>query len=717
MAKHKKREQSGQGLVEFALILPVLLLILVGVFEFGRALFIYSNLFNAAREGVRYGVTSPRDYNGIRDASASRVALAPVNPVENPFDPDGVWIVVQYDNGPGTPAHTDVTYLTAGDRVRVNVRYNIRAMTPFFQPIFGANGIALDSRATRTIQTTGVIVNPPPTAPPGYGDGGEISLSPTCGDAGTQTITVNGTGWDNDTRVDVFFEGTSVFSNQQINPTFSLTFTRDNVQAGSYTVRVVGRQTASAASATYTVPCPAEPPPTPTTEPSPTPTEAPPSPTPTEGPSPTPTDEPPPPTPTPPLIAIDKPVNAGDTSVTGSAQPGQIVTLRVVQTGLQVSVGVESNGQFTFSNLPPLQAGMTIIVQGYGQQDTAIVEGNATPTPTPTPAPTGAYITITPSCGPIGDQTITVNFYNWTPPPGGFYITIYFNEERRYNGQNKIDQSNFEQAFNASNIVVGVHTVRAEARSQKDGSGTEHHSYSVSFTSPCPVPDLVVSQLQLSTDPPLGTYERIDFDVQVTNQGGGDIASLFWVDLFANTDPDPYTYASVDYVAINGLPAGASINFTMWVEAGFATTGDHTLTALVDTWNQILESDEDNNTASLDVTVTETNTAPPPTPIVPPGTGRISGLTYIDQSGPQSLVNVYIYDSEGRLVWSGFSSTVPTAGGIRQGYYEAEGLPEGNLTVIGQMRTALGLYWGYATVNLAPGGTLQNVDIYLTLQP
>ncbi|HUM37637.1 MAG TPA: TadE/TadG family type IV pilus assembly protein, partial [Anaerolineae bacterium] len=45
MAKRSNRRPKGQGLVEFALILPLLLLILLGIFEFGRVLFIYSNLF------------------------------------------------------------------------------------------------------------------------------------------------------------------------------------------------------------------------------------------------------------------------------------------------------------------------------------------------------------------------------------------------------------------------------------------------------------------------------------------------------------------------------------------------------------------------------------------------------------------------------------------------------------------------------------------------
>ncbi len=52
----KKDKQVGQGLVEFALILPVLLLLMWGIIEFGRMLVMYTEVSNAAREAIRYSV-------------------------------------------------------------------------------------------------------------------------------------------------------------------------------------------------------------------------------------------------------------------------------------------------------------------------------------------------------------------------------------------------------------------------------------------------------------------------------------------------------------------------------------------------------------------------------------------------------------------------------------------------------------------------------------
>lgn len=47
-------EQGGQGLVEFALALPVLLLILLGLADFGRAFYYTTTISNAARAGAEY---------------------------------------------------------------------------------------------------------------------------------------------------------------------------------------------------------------------------------------------------------------------------------------------------------------------------------------------------------------------------------------------------------------------------------------------------------------------------------------------------------------------------------------------------------------------------------------------------------------------------------------------------------------------------------------
>lgn len=49
------RDEQGQNLVEFALLLPVLMYLLMGIMQFGLIFLAYVTVNNAAREGARWG--------------------------------------------------------------------------------------------------------------------------------------------------------------------------------------------------------------------------------------------------------------------------------------------------------------------------------------------------------------------------------------------------------------------------------------------------------------------------------------------------------------------------------------------------------------------------------------------------------------------------------------------------------------------------------------
>lgn len=70
---------SGQALVEFALVVPILLILVLGVIDFGRAWHAYQVITDAAREGARLAVVArtpsatPADVDGaVRDALSRR---------------------------------------------------------------------------------------------------------------------------------------------------------------------------------------------------------------------------------------------------------------------------------------------------------------------------------------------------------------------------------------------------------------------------------------------------------------------------------------------------------------------------------------------------------------------------------------------------------------------------------------------------------------------
>ena len=51
--------RRGQSLVEFTLVLPLFLLLVAGMVDFGMALYSNMTVLNAAREGARLSVTAP----------------------------------------------------------------------------------------------------------------------------------------------------------------------------------------------------------------------------------------------------------------------------------------------------------------------------------------------------------------------------------------------------------------------------------------------------------------------------------------------------------------------------------------------------------------------------------------------------------------------------------------------------------------------------------
>lgn len=68
MVSRKYRHRlHGQSLVEFSLVVLFMVLLMIGIIDFGRLFFTYGTVANAAREGARYGVIHPSiDDSSIR---------------------------------------------------------------------------------------------------------------------------------------------------------------------------------------------------------------------------------------------------------------------------------------------------------------------------------------------------------------------------------------------------------------------------------------------------------------------------------------------------------------------------------------------------------------------------------------------------------------------------------------------------------------------------
>lgn len=149
MKNHKRvagKDQSGQGITEFALILVFLLVLLAGVFDLGRAFFAYMIIRDAAQEGAVYGSIAPKsDLGAFQTAVANRVEAAyldPSNPSEAPLDSSGVTIqVIIIGSGCAAP----------GNSVKVTVEYEFPLAMPFLGAIIGKQNIDMSASAEDSI--------------------------------------------------------------------------------------------------------------------------------------------------------------------------------------------------------------------------------------------------------------------------------------------------------------------------------------------------------------------------------------------------------------------------------------------------------------------------------------------------------------------------------------------------------------------------------------
>jgi Flp pilus assembly protein TadG len=110
---NRASRERGAVAVEFALVLPIFLLLVLGIFEFGRAFNIQVSLSEAAREAARYAAIHQSDSTyTVGAAQAAGVAAAP-----------------SVDLDPG-----DITVSSSGTspcNVVVTISYNTPWMTGF----------------------------------------------------------------------------------------------------------------------------------------------------------------------------------------------------------------------------------------------------------------------------------------------------------------------------------------------------------------------------------------------------------------------------------------------------------------------------------------------------------------------------------------------------------------------------------------------------------
>jgi len=153
------RRERGATMMEFAIISPVLLLLLFGAIELARLGFAFSEVWSAAREGARYatvfgdsdsdGAPNYIDCDAIEDAALAKITVESVDG----GDVDVFWMagatVVADCQGGGAPPPSATGAIDSGIEIRVEVTSTFNAVVPILDSFF--DGIALDSTQNRTI--------------------------------------------------------------------------------------------------------------------------------------------------------------------------------------------------------------------------------------------------------------------------------------------------------------------------------------------------------------------------------------------------------------------------------------------------------------------------------------------------------------------------------------------------------------------------------------
>ena len=78
------RDTRGQSVIEFALVLPLLLVLVFGITEFGRAWMAVNVLTSAAREGCRLAVVTAPDVAQVRTRVTDVCAAAGIRAAAGP---------------------------------------------------------------------------------------------------------------------------------------------------------------------------------------------------------------------------------------------------------------------------------------------------------------------------------------------------------------------------------------------------------------------------------------------------------------------------------------------------------------------------------------------------------------------------------------------------------------------------------------------------------
>ncbi len=732
-----KPRNSGQALVEFALILIVLLMLITMVVELGRIFWAWSSVQTAARTGARYAITGEAEVGACdgqpvgcqaRTESIEQVALLNMTGLrieeEVAFEEDYFTAVEVFGFNSALPAGQQMQLGFGGDPgqpVVVRVTYNVPIITPILSnivenvPVFGQVTLNNELFGQTGGRTEGVALPPPlpPLPKVGPTDTPTPTLTPSPVPAVpiTPTATIEDGKPDASIRCNINIVGQLV-QGQRIIPVTGDRFVNNDVGSGNYTFR---------------------------------------------------------------LFDLTNGLDIA-TNIQFGPVPPELEGEHGCENGNEGARDVDLAGSPDYNVNPLYAAGLpanilVIAIHDNGSEDSEFVLTGAaatatvlaptltplpseTPTATPdvtsTPLPNGPFIGF-----PVGDACVTPNPSTRFTIFGGNWGAnqqiqfVWDNNELVGTVTTDVDGGIVPTVFDLGVRDSGIHILSAI-----DTAANIVENLVIQIPCPAPVatatpsatptlipPDLVISRPELVTDLPITEFNSVEFTFAITNTGETDINSLFFVDLFLDPPPaafvsetEPITRTAIiadpysdGFIAVPDMKAGASRIITITSPLGFQndTTGLRNAWGMVDTIDQITDEEfEDNNLSNEGgIPVTPAVNVPTPTPLPSEQSdpfsirGRVKAL--YTEFVPQQRATVFLVHtpadgSPGEIVKQTFSD----ANG-RYRFFEVPPLTGGDYYTIVACLSLAGsdAYFGSWFPVLPDPNDAVFEDVYMTITP
>ena len=150
--KYGTRREQAQSLVELALSFMVMMFLLSGVVDIGRAFFVLIELRDASQEGAIYASLYPQSSKTAE--TINRVLASATNPInlQNEFDAGELTVAVTLEGtSPRCSGFSGTGVNAEAHGITVTVVYTFPFTMPLFQTFVGSNTMPLRSSTTNTI--------------------------------------------------------------------------------------------------------------------------------------------------------------------------------------------------------------------------------------------------------------------------------------------------------------------------------------------------------------------------------------------------------------------------------------------------------------------------------------------------------------------------------------------------------------------------------------